>query len=654
MQNVKLVVVGDGGVGKSCLLISFTTNAFPGEYVPTVFDNYSANVLCDGKPINLGLWDTAGQVQRCFLAGLATTNLAWRALSQPRSRVQEDYDRLRPLSYPQTDVFLLCASSQNSFENLAKWHAEITHHAPSVPFFVAATKSDMPKSYDVDAARTQALRLGASGFVEVSALTQQNVKQLFELCIRAALASPSIKMKKSSGGLPFLQSLGAFKNSVRKPSDETEVSLPAMPQAGRAPWIYITNASFNDDLLKLLHQPTAVTKAAADAVFIADDGTTVEAHQIILSAGSLFFRALLGFLASEVDGHDSLADGDTLSVDTTTRAPIDGPAAASAAAMSLEKGERSVEPAGIAPADELMCLICHDLMTSPVTTACGHSFCRECLRSCVASCGPDCPMCRTELPPALPKLNIVLEKLIAPYRRTTVVCGASANPGTQAGGGCVPIECAQGCALLFETCNVTMKCERSVLQVKFGLQSSVKMRNVRQLLSFVYGGEIHPAPNREDRVALKRVAEACSLDELLDICNNIDASADDLNPSLSTWLGDRTGDAMKRLFLNKAHLHDLSFVVSDGHGASKRYSAHRSVVCVRCPAMLVNTSPVEAEIDIDVSVAEFEADHFGALLEFVYTGHITIVAAQVRSAHSHAMGTSSKRNSFGWRRLVVP
>ena len=66
MQNLKVVVVGDGAVGKSCFLIAYATHSFPKEYVPVVFHNYDNNVMVDGEPFQLSIYDTGKKRSHCM------------------------------------------------------------------------------------------------------------------------------------------------------------------------------------------------------------------------------------------------------------------------------------------------------------------------------------------------------------------------------------------------------------------------------------------------------------------------------------------------------------------------------------------------------------------------------------------------------------
>jgi len=188
----KLVIVGDGACGKTCLLIVFSKDEFPEVYVPTVFENYVADIEVDQKQVELALWDTAGQ---------------------------EDYDRLRPLSYPDTDVILMCFSidQPDSLENIPeKWVPEVKHFCPNVPIVLVGNKKDLRNDdYTIrDLARNKqnpvsysegeqmASRIGAKAYLECSALTKDGVREVFEKATQAALQQKQGGKKK--GGCSLL------------------------------------------------------------------------------------------------------------------------------------------------------------------------------------------------------------------------------------------------------------------------------------------------------------------------------------------------------------------------------------------------------------------------------------------------------------------
>eukprot|EP00689_Sawyeria_marylandensis_P003727 EC826328.1.p1 GENE.EC826328.1~~EC826328.1.p1 ORF type:complete len:224 (+),score=112.68 EC826328.1:31-702(+) len=174
---IKCVIVGDGAVGKTCLLWVYAKDEFPEDYVPTIFDNYTANVDSADFHIKLGLYDTAGQ---------------------------EEYDKLRLLSYPGTSIFLICFSliSAKTLDNIKeKWFPEVQKNSKGTPILLVGTKSDLKndqatienlqkkgeKIVTEEEAKKFAKDIGAEMFLECSAKTKTGVKQIFDEAIRIVL-----------------------------------------------------------------------------------------------------------------------------------------------------------------------------------------------------------------------------------------------------------------------------------------------------------------------------------------------------------------------------------------------------------------------------------------------------------------------------------
>ncbi|TPX32406.1 hypothetical protein SmJEL517_g04449 [Synchytrium microbalum] len=158
-------------------------------YVPTVFENYVADIVVDGKEIELALWDTAGQ---------------------------EDYDRLRPLSYPDSHVILICFAidAPDSLENVQeKWISEVNHFCKDLPFLLVGCKVDLrddPKTIEelrktnqspvtTQQGKAVADRIHAYRYIECSARNNYNVKEVFEHATRAGLTVTRRSSKKRGG-----------------------------------------------------------------------------------------------------------------------------------------------------------------------------------------------------------------------------------------------------------------------------------------------------------------------------------------------------------------------------------------------------------------------------------------------------------------------
>jgi len=178
----------DGAVGKTCLLIVYVNNEFPETYVPTVFETYDAQIRYKNQLIKFSLWDTAGQ---------------------------EEYDKLRYLSYPNANVFLVCFSltSKSSLNNVVhRWKVELDEHAKGVPIILVGTKADCRDDQqflqkmkddglgeelvqDSDAEEV-AKKIGAVCFMKTSARLKTGVQEVFNKCLDIRFERTVGKKKK--------------------------------------------------------------------------------------------------------------------------------------------------------------------------------------------------------------------------------------------------------------------------------------------------------------------------------------------------------------------------------------------------------------------------------------------------------------------------
>ncbi|KAF0971733.1 hypothetical protein FDP41_009956 [Naegleria fowleri] len=184
-EELKIVVFGSGGVGKSALIVQLIQNVFVEQYDPTLEDSYRKDTHIDKKPVILDILDTAGQEEFCtlrdqyirqgegFVIVYSVTN---------RNSFEEVYAFLEQIAQAKE------LDSAEEYKNLANDTAVV----------LVGNKSDLKNERVVSSeeGREVAKKFGSIAFYETSAKTRTNVEECFMDCAQQIMN----KVKKKKKG----------------------------------------------------------------------------------------------------------------------------------------------------------------------------------------------------------------------------------------------------------------------------------------------------------------------------------------------------------------------------------------------------------------------------------------------------------------------
>ncbi|XP_022095622.1 rho-related protein racA-like [Acanthaster planci] len=565
---VKIVLVGDGSVGKTCLCISYYQGYFPRDYIPVTFDYWSFETVIAGKTITHALVDT--------------------------SKTGEDYDRLRPLNYPHTDVFLMCFSVElrSSFESIeSRWLPEIRQYMPDTPIILVATKIDLRGSPQHSCITfDEGLELAKKhnlAYIETSALLHNNEKTYQNRMRTPDFFSWSYPLNH--------EEVDAFHLyfSVRSRTSLANVQTRWVPEIRHAmPDVPILLVATNIDPPWSPHRTRVVTyEEGLKMAQKLNVEYTEMTGQLNLNADECFQKAgyigcearvpkkkkgLFGFRGRKLKPHPP-PEPEVPPVDEVPRIEIQTSTIADDFGKALEQSAFS----DVVFIVEEKSILAHKV----VLCSASNFFCRV--------FGLDPPDQDTSSHSSV--LNFTWDDI---------------NEDRIAGLAGILDEVTPDGSLL----------KKAKTQVT--ISADISYKTFRQVLEFLYTGlpSITDETSTEDLVALQKASNTFYLPLLDSIVKNLQNDGKFLNPSIGTYLNDQTGQRAKWLFLNKQTLSDIRFKVED-----TTVYAHKVMLTSRCSFMsgMFSGGFTESSQD-EIKIEHVSLECFLALLEYLYTDHAPI------------------------------